>query len=235
VYQPRLLGFAEVVLTDRGKKFQRQRTYRLLAPPPEPGRPVAWEHAEEIGAELLTLPPENDQAVWSDVPETVNDPRKLRVMERSLLKYLYDHADEVVYHNRSFSLYSDPGESLESFLQRCKELARQSSAPELEKVRELHRAEVDALRASEQGTPAKVNKAMERWQADLDRVREEWDRKAEDIKEVRLAPRKTDIRVTHFGLGWAPFVRGEADGEPASAYARGREGVVLPQASEAGA
>jgi hypothetical protein len=46
---------------------------------------------------------------------------------------------------------------------------------------------------------------------------------AEDYAEVLLTPRRAEIQVTHFGLAWAPFWRGNgADeaGEMRPAYRR---------------
>ena len=46
VYQPRLLGFAEIVFADKRRGFEQRRPYRLLAEPPAPGQVVSWDTAE---------------------------------------------------------------------------------------------------------------------------------------------------------------------------------------------
>lgn len=57
-------------------------------------------------------------------------------------------------------------------------------------------------------------------------IRDKWQQKAEDIRELRLSPRKSDIRVLAFGLAWTPHwileVEGAAITLPAYAARRSR-------------
>jgi hypothetical protein len=48
-------------------------------------------------------------------------------------------------------------------------------------------------------------KLQEEWQAKVVAVGEKWKKLADEYAELHLKPRKADIRVTHFGLAWAPF------------------------------
>jgi hypothetical protein len=42
------------------------------------------------------------------------------------------------------------------------------------------------------------------WLKKQEDLAEKWRRTGEECEEVTLAPRKTDVTVTHFGLAWAP-------------------------------
>ena len=42
-------------------------------------------------------------------------------------------------------------------------------------------------------------------QAKKDEITERYRRLGEDADELQIKPRKVDIRVTHFGIAWAPF------------------------------
>ncbi len=220
VYEPRLLGFADVTLTDRTRKLERQLAFRLLLPTPEAGRPALWAEAEQVSDALEPAMPNNENAVWSDVPETANDPKKLRALERSFAKHLYDDSGITIYNNRSLGLTSEPGEGLEAFLQRCVETTRTLAEPELAPVRAEHQDRVEALRVAEGSNSPKSVQARERWHAAMEKVMGPWQKKAEDVKEARLEARKTGIRITHFGLAWAPVWCAEGQRVPAYAMAK---------------
>lgn len=57
-------------------------------------------------------------------------------------------------------------------------------------------------------------------------IRDKWQKKAEEVRELRLTPRKSDIRVVAFGLAWAPHWILDADGTTLTlpAYATRRSG-----------
>jgi hypothetical protein len=219
VYAPRVAGFAEVTLSDRGRSAERVLTFRLLAGAPEPGRSLDWAGAEAIPDALNSAPTPGQGATWQDVPATLNDPRKLKGLERSLLKHVYESAELALYQNRSLGLVSEPDEEPEAFARRCKEVARRRAEPEVEKLRAEHQPALDELSAKHGSGSPKVDEARARWHAALERVRRDWDKKAQDVKDLLLRPRKADIRVTHFGIGWAPLRRDEG-GKLVPAYKR---------------
>ena len=88
-------------------------------------------------------------------------------------------------------------------------------------VDEIEAAEQEAREAdSEPALPddsaAPREKALAARRADKEKAKRQ--RKAEGVKEIHLRPRKTDIRITHFGLAWVPF-RGAAEGDLRPFYA----------------
>jgi len=180
-------------LSDRTRKIEQRITHKLIAAPPEPGRPMNWMDAAEFGGDVETTLPKEEGAFWSDVPKTVNDAKKLRELERTLIRDRYEGGGLALFANRSLDLTSEPGEDEESFRDRCRKVGARLAEPELQK----------ALKSSPSA---------------IDRIQESWHKKTADVKEVKLAPRKSDIRVTHFGLGWAPFWRPAPDGDLLPAY-----------------
>jgi hypothetical protein len=51
---------------------------------------------------------------------------------------------------------------------------------------------------------AKVRKLTADYQAKRAEITEKWRRVAEECTEIQVKPRRTDVRVTHFGLAWVP-------------------------------
>jgi hypothetical protein len=64
----------------------------------------------------------------------------------------------------------------------------------------------------------KYQLARDRLQAELEEaiaaVAAKWQAKAEDIKDIRLTPRKSDIRMLAFGIAWTPFWELSSGGQP---------------------
>jgi hypothetical protein len=268
VYQPRILGFADVAFQDKARGQEHKRTYRLLALPPAAGQPIAWGAAETVTGALDAGPGDRPGTSWDDVPDTANDPKKLKALEKALVDFLYNQAALLVFQNKQLDLGSQPGEDREAFLQRCREAARKASEAELATLREKYRPRLEPLEAGLKASqtalqqaqasarpaesvlgmgeallsyfwswgsrPAAANPAaqqqvrqvqteLERRQAALQQAQAEWSEavnqlqakwqaKVEDVKETRLTPRKSDVKVTLFGLAWAPFWHLEGGG-----------------------
>jgi hypothetical protein len=51
-------------------------------------------------------------------------------------------------------------------------------------------------------------------QAALKALDEKWSAAAQDIQDLRLTPKRTDILIDVFGLGWLPYWQIDADGQP---------------------
>ena len=52
-----------------------------------------------------------------------------------------------------------------------------------------------------------VRKLLGDYESKRDKIIEKWKRTGEEMTPLQIKPRKTDVRVTHFGLGWAPCFR----------------------------
>lgn len=218
-YQPWVLGFAEVAfLIDRRAGTEHRLPVQLLARAPEPGHPIDWEQAYPIALTPLAKP----IAVvrWASVPESVDTGRKLKALEKAFAEHLYSTQKLLLYENSDLELVSTPGESLATFRQRCRQAAaeQRAQALEMERIRYTPRREA-AESSSGKGRDDRLARLQAEYQAKQDEITEHYRRLGEVADELQIKPRKTDVRVTHFGLAWAPFWHSQS----------GRAGVVSSQ------
>src|SRR5262249_23767158 len=224
-YFPRVLGVAEVVfLTDKRTGREHRELYRLLAEPPKRGHPVDWQRAESVGSTFASGPAE--PARWDDVPEALDSSKKLKALEKGFADALYSSEKLPLFENRTLELVSEPGESRTAFQERCRRAARQEAEQALTVERLKVAPRFEALDAEVPDGPTtsgrkrrapasreetrqgeKLRKLTADWLAKQAEITERWRQVGEESVEVQVKPRKTDVRVTHFGLAWAPFVR----------------------------
>jgi hypothetical protein len=145
VYQPRVLGFADVVFADRRKNLEFRRTYRYLGAPPTVGEPVNW-HAAEPFAGSPAETPEAD-ARWADVPESLSTGKKLTALKRGFAEFLSGNARYALIVNNALGLVSQPGEDAEAFRERCHGAARQEAERALEAEKRKYAPKFKALNA----------------------------------------------------------------------------------------
>jgi len=134
VYQPRLLGIAEVNFLDKKRALDLRRVYRFLVEVPAPGFPISWTHEASIpdptGESLAR------DAEWSEVPADWNSSKKLTTIKKDLAEQLYRDAKFSLYQNDELELISQPGEEILSFLNTCKAVATRNGDAELTKERD---------------------------------------------------------------------------------------------------
>jgi Helicase HerA, central domain len=123
IYEPRLLGFAEVIFSDRRRGLEHRRTYRLLAEPVPAGQSVHWATATKVSETIATVP--HPDARWPDAPESLNSARKLTALKRTLIEFLYGNAKLLLLTNRPLNLVSEPTEDVLAFQARCRAAAGQ--------------------------------------------------------------------------------------------------------------
>jgi hypothetical protein len=204
-YQPWVLGFAEVVFQyDRRSGAEHRETLRLLARAPAAGAPVDW-------AKALALPMEPASAHqagarWAAVPETIDTGRKLKALEKAFAEHLVGARKLALFENRELEMVSRPGETRDAFLLRCRvEATRQrDEAVRLEEVK--FAPKLEAARASTgKGREDRIARMEGDLRAKKDELTEKFRLRGDEAEEVQMKPRKADVRVTHFGLAWAPF------------------------------
>jgi Helicase HerA, central domain len=210
-YQPWLLGFAEVVfLIDRRTGSEHRVHVRLVARAPQVGHPVDWEHALSIAIEPVTKA--EASATWAAVPDSIDTGKKLKAIEKAFGEFLFGGQKLSLHENRDLELVSAPGESMELFRLRCRKAADEAKgrALELERIKFKPRLEA-AHQSTGKGREDRIARLEADYQAKQDEIAELYRRLGEEADELQIKPRKMDIRVTHFGIAWAPFwvARGE--------------------------
>jgi hypothetical protein len=137
-YEPRLLGSAEVLFADNKRGLELRRHYRLLVPGPATGQVVSWTAADRVGEKILQAP-DSTEAAWADVPKSINDPKKLKALEKGFAEFLYKQATARFFENKALDMFSQPEEDEQAFLARCKAAAQKASETELAKLKEKYR------------------------------------------------------------------------------------------------
>ena len=193
VYEARLLGVAEVLFASRKPKLEYRYTYRLVAEAPDDLNPTPWTDALALTAKLET---DADDAapmksLWAQVPQALNMPKKLKELEKGFADFLVENAARSVLGNAPLGLVLAPEEDEENFRQRCRDEATRLAAAEADK-------DTKGLNAAQR-----------------EKVHSKWSLKVNDIKTVHLTPKKTDVKVTHFGVVWVPYWWAETDGDVA--------------------
>lgn len=203
-YQPWLLGFAEVVFQiDKRSGTEHKVAVRSLAQAPEGSHPVDWEKAMALGIDPVSRP--EPRARWAAVPDTIDTGKKLKALEKSFGEHVYGGTKLSLFENRELAMVSRPGEAKEQFVARCHQAAEQArkKAQEMEEVK--FGPKIEAAKQKTKG----AEDAVRRLEADLESKLAELAKKHKDMADqvvpVQLKPKKADVRVTHFGIAWAPF------------------------------
>jgi hypothetical protein len=139
----------------------------------------------------------------------------------------------VLRENARLDLVSQPGEDVLAFGARCREAAHHKAVEELEaetlkfrpRFLELNAPMPPVAEGGHEGSwlgalnplrlfglfskPSpnsdKVERLTAEWRAKQKAVFEKWQQIAGEAAEVTLKPRRDDVKVTDFGLAWAPF------------------------------
>ena len=165
-----------------------------------------WEKAFEIAVEPVTKA--ESPATWAAVPESIDTGKKLKAIEKAFGEFLYSGQKLALFEIRDLELVSAPGEPLEAFRVRCRKAADEAKGRdvELERIKFKPRLEA-AQQSTSKGREDRIARLEADFQAKCDEIGERYRRLGEKADELQIKPRKTDIRVTHFGLAWAPFWR----------------------------
>jgi hypothetical protein len=229
LYQPRLVGVAEVQFLDKRRKLSHRQSHKLLAEPPAHGQPN-WQIAERLQVEFTAV---RAGARWGTIPDSINSARKLKALEKTFSQFLYDVARLTLFENRDLSLIGPPGEDLLTFRDRCRaaacQLADKAIANERLKFQPKFEAEggkmpqapaeksgsmLDAINPFRwlglggQSTPPPASNKLQRlqaeWEAKQAAILEKWTKIGEEYSEISLTPRREDVKVIHFGIAWLP-------------------------------
>jgi hypothetical protein len=231
-YHPLVLGFANVVfILDKHKGTEHSESVRMLAKAAASGHPTAWDAAEVYGGSVPEAAAAEPNARWAGVPESLDTGRKVKALEKAFVEHLYTTHKLSLWENRTLGLLSAPGESEAAFRGRCRAAAdmEKKQALEMEKVKfrpkfealdltlpdEAHAKTAETAEADDARQEEKRNKVRTDYISKTGEIAEKWKRIGEEAAAIQVKPRKTDVHVTHFGLGWAPYWRTTGGTAPA--------------------
>jgi hypothetical protein len=245
-YRARVLGATEVTFViDKRKGVQHTQTLRLLAVPAEAGHPVDWDHAEPAPEALANGPAPQARwagvpsaldtgrklkALEKAFADWVYGAQKLSLFENRTLDLISAPGETpTAFRDRC----------------RAAAVRQAEKALEMEKVKFTPKFEALGMKLPEEpvqrhagfwswltasvtpiskapsGPPSsrleeKQRKLAADYQSKKNEICEKWKRVGEAAAPLDVKPRKADVRVTHFGLAWAPFWL--AAGGDAAAY-----------------
>ena len=146
-YRPFVLaeGIVTHVESRSGTHHQTVRSY--LAPiNPQDGK-VVWHEASQIDEEKLDIravPEPARRAVVNVTPEVLVQ-NAAQSMD-GFRQFLEQKARLHIFHNPAFSLYSEPAETREAFIERCMEIANRQLDDHQERLESTFRRRIDQLR-----------------------------------------------------------------------------------------
>ncbi len=146
IYRAMLLAFGDVDFIDKKRGLEFRRGYRLAADPPNGDPNINWSSALTVAGQLADGP--NDNAQWSEVPESINSVKKLKALQKSFADFLYSSAKIALYESHSkLGLRSDLGEDVQAFQSRCRDDVRRRAEVELEQARVEYQTQRQKLAA----------------------------------------------------------------------------------------
>ncbi len=89
-----------------------------------------------------------------------------------------------------------------------------SSGESKKRLAQQARAEVNESKETVETLAAQIAQLKAEAQAEFTVLVEKWAAAAQDVQPLRLTPKRTDILIEVFGLGWRPTWRLEVDGQP---------------------
>jgi hypothetical protein len=153
LYEPAILGGANVRFVDRKRNINEQVTRVLLAPPPSDLGGMDWERAETLDLRLDQLvdtrpPTTSDQSpFFTPAPESANSPQELKEIARSLEDWLYYHSRLTLTVHPELDLFQRPGEGERAFNIRLQQVARERRDAEVDALTDKYRTRVERLEA----------------------------------------------------------------------------------------
>lgn len=145
-YRPFVLAEAIVTHAESrsGTHLQSGRAY--IAPVTAEGQ-VLWHQASQIDAEKLDIravPDPTREMELGVSPETLV--QNVAQSQDGFKQFLEANARLLIFHNEAFSIYSEPAETREAFIERCLEEANRELEDEQERLESTFRRRIDQLR-----------------------------------------------------------------------------------------
>jgi hypothetical protein len=179
VYEPAIIGGANVRFVDRKRHISEQVEKVLLAPPSTDLTGVDWESAETLPLSLSELtgvrPPAGSDygPFFAPVPESTNSARELKAIARDLDDWLYYNSRLPLTAHAELGVFQKPGERERSFKVRLRQTARERRDAEVDELSQKYETQIKRLD---------------------DRLRKQ--ERALDDDEAEYAARKREERIT---------------------------------------
>jgi len=141
IYEPGIIGGAEVRFIDRKRDIDERLEKVLLALPPDEFGGIDWGDAEALAItlnDLVNRPEQLDAAgrgpFFAPVPETANSARELKSISTDLEDWLYYNSRQPITVHAELGLFQQPNESTRAFRIRLQQAARENRDEEVDRL-----------------------------------------------------------------------------------------------------
>jgi hypothetical protein len=166
VYQPTVLGSAQVAFVNDRINVRKSRDVLLTTPVTDDIFAVDWDRAEKLEidlSELETSPVSG--AIFENLPAQAGDTKSYTKWSREFVDWLYRNELLELMQSRRFKLVSEPGESERDFRIRLQQSAREQRDEAIDKLRKKYNTRINSLeekvRRSEHSLRSKEEQAKQ--------------------------------------------------------------------------
>jgi HAMP domain-containing protein len=176
IYEPAIIGAAEVRFVDRRRKIDEKVEKMLLAYVSDELGGIDWGDAEAVPLRLneLTNKAERVEAgqgpFFAPVPETANSARELKGINQDLADWLYYNSRQVITVHPELGLFQHPTETKRAFKIRLQQAARENRDAEVDKLEKKYDTRIARLESKLRKQKRALDADQEDYQA---RKREE--------------------------------------------------------------
>nr|HOP09481.1 hypothetical protein [Candidatus Methanofastidiosa archaeon] len=288
-YAPHILGEAQVRFFDKKRDIDDLTEVAMMIGPGEKTDLVDWGKAEElsIGPDNILSEPELQAAggnvLYSNVPDSVNDPREIKGLEKELSNWLYYNKRSLIKEHKGLEIFQKHDESERDFLVRLHQAARERRDKEVDKLKDSYEKKIDKLSqklddleldlesdkaeyearkreemvgmgesalsffmgrkrtsgistiARKRRLTAKAGQDIKETTQDIEQVKNDlskleseletavkditkrWENVEEDITDLEIRPRKSDVDIRMMAIAWKPYWKMEYETRNGSA------------------
>ena len=151
VYEPGLIGTAEVRFIDRKRNINEQHERVLLAQGSFDPRRFDWDEAERLAVaprDLLDDPERVDEdqgPYFAPAPEDANSSRELTSLKKKLADWLYYNSAQKITVHPELDVFQHPDETERQFKIRLQQAAREARDAEVDKLEQKFEKQIERL------------------------------------------------------------------------------------------
>ncbi len=187
-YRPYVLAEGIVTHVESRSGLHHAVTCSYIAPiAPSDGR-VLWQQASQIDPEQLDVRTVPDPARRIDIaipPEALQ--QSAAQSQEAFQQFLEENERLQIFYNPTFNLYSEPAETREAFLERCREEATRRVEDQQERLESTFRRRIDQLREKSEREERDHEANDETERSDIQEVNVAWGQTLYNITSGRPA------------------------------------------------
>jgi hypothetical protein len=166
IYQPAVIGFAQVGFRDRAGGFQETRDVLCTCPIRDSAFAVDWQNAEMLEIEATDLESQGvDGAFYDELPAPAAVAANYKAWQKDFSDWLYQTQSLELFSCPKLKARSEPGESEMDFSLRLQQQARETRDDNAEKLRRKYGSRIatltERIRKSEQAVEREKEQAKQ--------------------------------------------------------------------------